>query len=140
MLFVTTCCIYKSTSYIYLFNNCKEKCTFSTRPNKRPNISRNTRWNCSFSLPFKNLPLKLHFIQTPLQKQGRNSLHYILNISYFSHFTSNISGQECMGLEAALAWETCTFGLTKKLPCLDSSFTKITIELYYDVWKLFYSK
>ena len=45
-----------------------------------------------------------------------------------------------MGLEAALAWETCTFGLTKKLPCLDSSFTKITIELYCDLWKLFYSK
>ena len=32
MLFVTTCCIYKSTSYIYLLNNCKEKSTFSTRP------------------------------------------------------------------------------------------------------------
>ena len=32
MLFVTTCCIYWSTSYIYLFNNCKEKCTFSTQP------------------------------------------------------------------------------------------------------------
>ena len=45
-----------------------------------------------------------------------------------------------MGLEAALAWETCTFGLTKKLPRLDSSFTKITIELYCDLWKLFYSK
>ena len=29
-----------------------------------------------------------------------------------------------MDLEAALAWKTCTFGLTKKLPCLDSSFTK----------------
>ena len=29
-----------------------------------------------------------------------------------------------MGLEAALAWKTCTFGLTKRLPCLDSSFTK----------------
>ena len=25
-----------------------------------------------------------------------------------------------MGLEAVLAWKTCTFGLTKKLPCLDS--------------------
>ena len=31
MLAVTSCCIYKSTSYIYLFNNFKEKCTFSTR-------------------------------------------------------------------------------------------------------------
>ena len=29
-----------------------------------------------------------------------------------------------MGLEAALAWKTCTFGLTKKLPCLDGKFTK----------------
>ena len=36
-----------------------------------------------------------------------------------------------MRLEAALAWKTCTFGLTKKLPCLDStvSFTKATITL-----------
>ena len=32
MLFVTTYCIYISTSYIYLFNNCKQKCTLSTRP------------------------------------------------------------------------------------------------------------
>ena len=24
---------------------------------KTPNIARNTRWNCNFSLPFKNLPL-----------------------------------------------------------------------------------
>ena len=66
---------------------------------ERPNISRNTRWNCNFSLPFKNLPLKLYVIQTSL---GRNSLYYVLNISYFIHFTSNISGQQCMGLEAAL--------------------------------------
>ena len=29
-----------------------------------------------------------------------------------------------MDLEAALAWKTRTFGLTKKLSCLDSSFTK----------------
>ena len=69
---------------------------------RRPNISRNTRWNCNFFLPFKNLPLKLHVIQTP-PKIGRNILYYVLNISYFSHFTSNISGQQCMGLEAALA-------------------------------------
>ena len=31
MLFVTTCCILKSTSYIFFFNNCKRS-TFSTRP------------------------------------------------------------------------------------------------------------
>ena len=36
---------------------------------KTPNISRNTYWNGNFSLPFKNLPLKLHVIQ----KLGRNS-------------------------------------------------------------------
>ena len=47
-----------------------------------------------FSLPFKNLPLKLHVVQTPVQKLGRNSLYKILNILYFSHFTSNISGQQ----------------------------------------------
>ena len=91
---------------------------------KRPNISRNTRRSCNFSLPFKNLPRKLHAIQTPLQDLGRNSLYQVLNILHFSHFTSNISGQQCMGLEAALAWKSCTFGLTKKLPCQDSSFTK----------------
>ena len=142
MLFVTTCCIYKSTCYIYLFNNCKEKCTFSTRPRVlRDQISQEILVGIViFTLPFKNLPHELDLIQTPLQKPGRNSLHQILNISYFNHFTLNISSQQCMDLEAALAWETCTFGLTKKLPCLDSSFTKITIELYYDIWKLFYSK
>ena len=29
-----------------------------------------------------------------------------------------------MRVEAALAWKTCTFGLTKKLPCLDSLIYK----------------
>ena len=42
---------------------------------KRPNISRNTSWNCNLYLPFKNLPRKLHAIQTPLQKLRRNSLY-----------------------------------------------------------------
>ena len=128
MLFATTCCVYKSTSYIYFFNNCKEKMHIfhMTLGYKRSNISRNTCWNCNFSLPFKNLPLKLQVIQILLQKLGRNSLCLVLNISYFSHFTSNISGQQFMGLEAALTWKTFTFGLTKKLPCLDSSFTKKT--------------
>ena len=36
---------------------------------KRPNISRNTRWNCNFSLPFKSLPPKLHVIETPPKNQ-----------------------------------------------------------------------
>ena len=143
MLFVTTCCIYKSSSYIYLLNNvnCKEKSTFSTRRRVlRDQISQEILVGIVIFLPFKNLPLKLHLIQARLQKLGRNSLYYILDISYFSHFTSNISGQQSMGLEAALTWETCIFSLTKKLPCLDSSFTKITIELCYNLWKLFYSE
>ena len=72
---------------------------------KRPNISRNTCWNCNFSLLFEKLPLKLHVIQIPLQTLGRNSLYLALNISCFSHFTSNISGQQCFGLKAALAWK-----------------------------------
>ena len=73
---------------------------------KRPNISRNTRWNCNFSLPFKNLPLKLHVIQTALQKLGRNSLCQVFNSLYFSHFTANISGKQYVDLEAALTWKT----------------------------------
>ena len=48
---------------------------------KGPNISRNTRWNCNFSLSFQNLPLKCHVIQTPLQKLGQNSLE--LGLEYF---------------------------------------------------------
>ena len=45
MLFGTTYCIYKSTSYIYLFNNCKEKYTFSTRPRVlRDQISQECVW------------------------------------------------------------------------------------------------
>ena len=42
---------------------------------KIPNILRNTRWNCNFSLPLQNLPLKLHVIQIPLQNLGRNSFY-----------------------------------------------------------------
>ena len=48
---------------------------------KRPNISRNTRWNCNFSLPFKNLPLKLYVIQTPLQKS--RTKQSLLGLEYF---------------------------------------------------------
>ena len=40
-----------------------------------------------------------------------------------------------MGLEAALVWKTCTFGLTKKL-MWTVSFTK-TIELCCDLWGIF---
>ena len=118
MLFVTTCCIYKSKSYTYLFNNCKENCTFSTRPLV-------LRYQISHEILVGIVIfLCLSKIQIPLQKLGRNSLYWVLKISYFSHFLSNISGQQCMGLEAALTWKTCTFGLTKKLPCTNSLIYK----------------
>ena len=103
---------------------------------KRPNISRNTRWNCNFSLPFKNSPPKLHVIQIPLQKLGRNSLYYVLNISYFNlfyfeHLRSTVyESWSCSGLK------TCTFGLTKKLPCKQFHLQK-TIELYCDLLEAF---
>ena len=106
---------------------------------KRPNISRNTCWNCNFSLPFKNLPRKLHVIQTPLQKLGRNSLNYVMNISYFSHFTWNISGHQCMDLEAALAWKPALLVWQRKYH-VNSFIYKKAIELYCNLWKLFYSK
>ena len=126
MLFVRTYYIYKSTSYIYLFNNCKEKWTFFTRPRVLTDqISQEILVGIVTFLAFQSLPLKLHVIQTPFQKLGRNSLYKVLNISYFSHFTSNISGQQYMGLEAALTWKTCT----KKLPCTDSFIYRKTIEL-----------
>ena len=35
-----------------------------------------------------------------------------------------------MGLEAALTWKICTFGLTKQLPCTDSFTYKKTIVLF----------
>ena len=73
-------------------------------------------------------------------KPGRTNLYQISNISYFSHYISNISGQHCINLEAALTWKTCTFNLRKKLPCKGSLIYKKTIELYCDRWKLFYSK
>ena len=92
-------------------------------------MSRNTRLNCNFPLPFKNLPLKLHLTETPLLKLLRNSLYQVLNISYFSHFTLNILGKKCMGFEAALAWKTCFFGLTKKLPCTDRFIYKTLLDL-----------
>ena len=41
-----------------------------------------------------------------------------------------------MGHEAALAWKTCTFGLTKKLSCRQFHLQK-AIEQNCDLWKIF---
>ena len=137
-IIVTTCCIYKSASYIYLFNNCKRESIFSTLPRVlRDQISQEILVGIiTFLCLLKNLPLTFR-VQTPLQNLERNSLYQVLNISYFSHFTSNISGQQCMCLEADLAWKTCTFGLTKKLSCLDSFIYE---KLLNYTAMLFYSK
>ena len=77
MLVVTTCCIYKSTSYIYLFNNFKEKCTFSTRLRIfRDQVSQEILIGIVIFLCLSKIYLssftwsKLHF-----KKPGRNSLH-----------------------------------------------------------------
>ena len=40
-----------------------------------------------------------------------------------------------MDLEAALAWENRTSCLTKKLPCPDSSFTKIRLQLHGAIYR-----
>ena len=107
---------------------------------KKPNISRNTRWNCNFSLPFRNLPLQLHVIQTKLPKLGRNSLCQILNISYFSHFTSNISGQKMYGSWSCSDLENLHFWFDKETAMYRQFYFQKTIELYCDLWKLFYTK
>ena len=58
MLFVTTCCIYESTSYIYLFKNFKEKSTFSTRPRVlRDQISQEILVGIEIFLCFSNIYL-----------------------------------------------------------------------------------
>ena len=108
MLFVTTYCIYKSTSYIYLFNNCKEKCTFSTGPRVlRDQISREILVGIVIFLRlFFAFTSQASLDPNSTLKLGPNSLYHVLNNSYFSDFTSNISGQQCMGLKAALAWKS----------------------------------
>ena len=123
MLFVTTCCIYKSTCCIYLFNNCKEKFTFSTRPRVlRDQISQEILVGCVIFLCLSKFYLP-SFTWSKLHSKNWDERVFI--ILYFSHFTSEISGQQCMDLEADLTWKTCNFGLTKKLPCTDSFIYKI---------------
>ena len=56
----------------------------STSGFKGPNISRNTRCNCNFSLPFKKLPLKLPVIQT-ISAYFAKIAHKIAKSKYFSN-------------------------------------------------------
>ena len=140
MLFVTTCCIYKSTSYICLFNNCKEKSTFSTRLRVlRDQISQEILVGIVIFLCLSKIYIssftwsKLHFKSQDETISIRSWTFHILAILLRTSQVNNV-------WVLKLLWETCTSGLTMELPCLDSSFTKITIELYCDLWKLFYSK
>ena len=139
MLFVTTYCIYKSTSYIYLFNNWREKCTFSKqRRVLRDQISREILVGIVIFL-LKIYLSSFTWSKLHCKKLGRDSLYYVLNISYFSHFTSNISGQQCMGLEVALAWKLVLLVWQRNYH-VNSFIYKKAIELYCDLWKLFFSK
>ena len=62
---------------------------------------------------------KLHF---KTQEETVSIISWIFRISAILLRTSQVNN--VMGLEAALAWDTCTVGLTRKLPRLDGSFTK----------------
>ena len=121
MLFVTTCCIYKSTSYIYLFNNCKEKCTFSTQPRVlRDQISQEILveiviFLCLSKIYFSGFTWsKLHFKSQDETVPIRSWIFHILAILLRTSQVNNV-------------W-------------VYSLLTKITIELYCDLWKLFCSK
>ena len=103
---------------------------------KRPNVSRNTRRNCNFSLPFKNLPLKLHVDPTSILKTiAKHSLlrleYFIFQPFYFEHLKSTVYGSwSCSGLK------TCTLVWQRNYH-VNSFIYKKTIELYFD---LFYCK
>ena len=123
MLVVTTCCIYKSTSYIYLFNNFKEKCTFSTRPRIfRDQVSQEIligiviflafqRFNFQASLD-PNSTSKARTKQSPLDLE-----YFIFWPFHFEHLRSTMYGS---GKPAI--W------FDKKLPCTDSFIYKKSLK------------
>ena len=97
MLFVTTCCIYKSTSYIYFFNKLQRKMyIFHTNSGfKRSNISKKYQLELYFFFTFQKSISQASRDPSSTSKLGRNSLYNVLKISYFGHSSSNISGQQC---------------------------------------------
>ena len=122
MLLVTTPRTHKSTSHIYLLNNRKEKSTSSTLPRApRDQTSQEILVGIVFFFAFQKFTPQALLDPNPTSKARKKQSPLDLEYFILSHFTSNISGQQCMSPDAALARETCTLGLTKKLPRLDSS-------------------
>ena len=138
MLVVTTCCIYKSTSYIYLFNNFKGKCTFSTRPRIfREQVSPEILVGIVI---FSKIYLssftwsKLHFKSQDETVSIRSWIFHILAISLRTSQVNNVWVLKLLwpGKPAVLVWQ-------RNYHVQTVSFTK-TFEIYWDLWKLFCSK
>ena len=135
MLFVTTCCIYKSTSYIYLFNNCKEKCTFSTRPRVlRDQISREILVRIVIFLCLSKICLS-SFTWSKLNSKNqdetvsiRSWIFHILAILLRTSEVNNVWVLKLLwpGKPALLVWQTNYHTRTV-------AFTK-TIDLYCVFW------
>ena len=142
MLFVTTCYVYKSKSYIYLFNNCKEKSTFSTRPRVlRDQMSQEILVGIVIFLCLSKIYLssftwsKLHFKSQDETVSIRSWIFHILAILLGTFQVNNVWVLTLLrpGKPALLVWQRNYHVQTVHL-------RKITIELYCHLWKLFYSK
>ena len=139
MLFVTTYCTYKSTSYIYLFNNCREKCTFSTRPRVlRDQISREILVGIVIFLCLSKIYLssftwsKLHFKNYSETVSFTSWIFHILSILLRTSQVNNVWVLRLLWPEkpALLVWQ-------RNLQ-VNSFIYKKPIERYCDLWKLFY--
>ena len=124
---VRTCCIYKSKSYIHLFNNCKEKCTLSIRPRVlKGQISQEVLVGIVIFVCLTKIYLS-SFTWSKLH--SKNSDETVSFMSWMFHIltillqTSQVNNVWVLKLHA-LTWQTCNFALTKTLPCTDSFFYK----------------
>ena len=140
-MFVTTCCIYKSTSNIYLFKNCKEKCTFSTRPRVfRDQISQEILVEIVIFFSFQKFTFQASRDpnSTPKTRTKQSLLgleYFIFWPFYFEHLRSTMYGSwSCSGLENLHFWPD------KETTMYRQFHLQKTIELYCDLWKLFYCK
>ena len=143
MLFVTTCCIYKSISNIYLFNNCKEKCTFSTRLwVLRDQISQEILVEIIIFLCLSKIYLssftwsKLHSKNQDEAVSIRSWIFHILAILLRTSQVNNVWVLKLLwpGKPALLVWQRNYHVETQ------FHLQKILSYIYCDLWKLFYSK
>ena len=128
MLFVTTCCIFKSTFYMYLFNNCKEKYTFSTRPRVlKHQISQEILVGIViFLCLYKNLPLssstwsKLHFNNQDETVSIRSWIFHILAILLRTSQVDNVWALTLLWPGKPALWV-----LQRELSCRQFHFKKL---------------